>query len=352
MQNSFWVVLAGVLFFSGVSFVGYLVINNNTNKSISNLISSQSEVTILPTPSPVPFYEVTIPYLREREYKSQLGTLEKVSENSSYTSYLTSYDSDGLKINGLLTQPQGEVPNGGWPAIVFIHGYIPPEQYQTLTRYADHVDSLSRNGFVVFKIDLRGHGNSQGEAGGAYFSADYVMDTLNAYAALQSSSFVNPQKIGLWGHSMAGNVAMRSFSVKPEIPAVVIWAGAVYSYIDLNEYAISDSSYQPPKVITEKVQKRQELLSTYGAPKDGNLFWKQVAPTSYLNDLKGAIQLNHAVNDDVVDIRYSRNLNQLLNATKVVHELHEYPSGGHNISGNGFTKAMQNTVEFFQKYLK
>lgn len=93
-------------------------------------------------------------------------------------------------------------------------------------------------------------------------------------------------------------------------------------------------------------------MDTYGEPKDGNPFWDLVAATNYLNDFKSAIQLNHAVNDDVVGIGYSRGLNVLLDKTTIPHELNEYPSGGHNISNPGFTPAMQNTVNFFNKFLK
>lgn len=335
----------------------YFFLNRNLHLQTQKNIFTPMEVS----PSPIPFEEITIPYLRALEYKSSLGNLEKVSENSNYTSYLTSYDSDGLKINGLITQPKGTKPEGGWPAIVFIHGYIPPAQYQTLGRqYSDYVAFFARNNFVVFKIDLRGHGDSEGEPGGAYYSPDYIIDALNAYSALQSASFVNPQKIGLWGHSMAGNVVLRSMAAKPEIPAAVIWAGAGFSYLDLNQLGISDNSYQAPQDATERQRKRQILRETYGNPVDGNPFWKLVAPTSYLNDLKGVIALHHAVNDEVVSVEYSRNLNRLLNQqavtsgyeTPIVHEFHEYQSGGHNLSGNSFNQAMQRSVEFFEKYLK
>lgn len=94
------------------------------------------------------------------------------------------------------------------------------------------------------------------------------------------------------------------------------------------------------------------MRETYGEVKDGHPFWSLVAATNYLKDLKGAIQLNHAVNDNVVSIEYSRNLNNLLNQTSVPHELKEYQSGGHNLTGASFTEAMQNTVDFFNKYLK
>jgi len=314
--------------------------------------NSQVSVVASPSPSPFLFEELTIPFLRAKKYQSMLGDLEKYSDNGSYGTFLTSYSSDGLKINGLLTQPKGEKPIGGWPAIVFIHGYIPPVSYKTTEKYLDHVDFLARNGFVVFKIDLRGHGNSEGDGSGAYYSSDYIIDTLNAYSALQNANFVNPKKIGLWGHSMAGNVILRTLGVKGDIPAASIWAGAVYTYLDMTELGIQDGSYQPPSNQTERQRRRQLLRDTYGDPKDGNPFWKKVVATNYLSGIKGAIQLNHAIDDDVVSIEYSRGLNRILSGTNIAHELKEYPGGGHNISNPGFTPAMQETVNFFEKYLK
>lgn len=346
------IILAGVILMVLVLVAGYFLLSKSTAKPLAES-TSQTVGNIIPKPSqtPFPFEEMTIPYLRNRKYESKLGEMEKISESGSYTSYLTSYTSDGLKINGLLTKPDGQTPDGGWPAIVFMHGYIPPNQYQTLSRYVDHVNFLAREGFVVFKIDLRGHGDSEGEPGGGYYSSDYIIDVLNAYSSLQNSDFVNPNKIGLWGHSMAGNVLLRAMAAKPDIPAVVIWAGAGYTYLDLAEYGIQDASYQPQPSDSERQRRRQRLRDLYGDPKDGNPFWKQVAPTNYLEDLKGAIQLDHAVNDDVVSIEYSRNLNNILNQTKVPHELNEFPDGGHNITGSSFNGAMQKTVAFFKKYL-
>jgi len=315
---------------------------------------NQSLIQLFPKPSstPDPFIDLTIPYLRERKYQSALASLEKITQNSNYTSYLTSYTSDNLRVNGLLTIPLGQQPVTGWPAIVFVHGYIPPKQYATLEKYQDYVDFLARNGFVVFKIDLRGHGSSEGEASGAYYSSDYVIDTLNAQAALQSADFVNPNSVGLWGHSMAGNVVFRSLAARPQIPAVVVWAGAGYTYSDLREYRIGDASYQSPPTGSERARKRKILFDTYGEFDPENIFWLQVVPTNYLTDIKGAIQIHHATNDEVVSIEYSRNLKKILDATSIVHELYEYPSGGHNLTGSSFTQAMQRTVEFYRRHLK
>ena len=344
------------LFFSLVgillaSLVGLFLLINNSQTG-TDIIRNPLSIEALPSPSPFLFEELTIPYLRSREYKSSLGRLEKYSDNGNYTSYLTNYTSDGLKVNGLLTVPDGEKPESGFPAIVFIHGYIPPTTYSTVEKYVDYVNFLSRNGYVVFKIDLRGHGKSEGEPGGAYYSSDYVIDTLNAYSALQNSDFINPKKIGLWGHSMAGNIVLRGLAARSEIPAASIWAGAGFTYLDLSEYGIQDGSYRPPSENAARQRKRQLLREAYGDPSSGNPFWKLVSPTDYLKDYQGAIQLNHAINDEVVNIGYSRDLNQFLGTTNIPHELNELPSGGHNITDPSFTPAMQKTVEFFDHYLK
>ena len=164
-------------------FIGITLFANQISPNKSNLTHSSNTPT--PTPTPMKFRELTVPYLRERAYKSSLGKMNLLETNTTYKTYTTNYTSDGLKVNGLLTEPTGETPAGGWPAIVFVHGYIPPSLYETTgAPYSAYVDYLARNGFVVFKIDLRGHGNSEGKAGGGYYGSDYVVDTLNAYAAL------------------------------------------------------------------------------------------------------------------------------------------------------------------------
>lgn len=323
---------------------------SSNSKNTSPTVNFFNEVS--PSPTPFPFDELTIPYLRNRNYQSSLGELEERNETTSYTSYLTSYDSDGLRVDGLLTIPKGEEPESGWPAIVFVHGYIPPDEYRTTDNYSSYVDYLARNGFVVFKIDLRGHGSSEGEPMGAYYSSAYIIDTLNARAALQSADFVDEEAVGFWGHSMAGNVLFRSFVAKQDIPAIVIWAGAVYTYEDFEDYRIQDRSYEPPEEDSPRRQYRRELMDTYGEFDPDSEFWQKVVPTNYLDGVTGAIQINHAINDNVVDIRYSRNLMSVLGGTTIEHELNEYLAGGHNITSPAFGQAMSNTVSFFNEHLK
>ena len=333
----------------GVLLVALLIKTLYPKIAVAPILLTGQDSQFQPAPTPFEFQELTIPYLRNREYTSKLGELKQESQTTNFTSYLTNYDSDGFKVNGLLTIPNGEEPAGGFPAVIFVHGYIPPTLYRTRENYAAYVNYLANRGIMVFKIDLRGHDQSEGEANGAYYSSDYVIDVLNAYSALQADARVNKNKIGLWGHSMAGNVLFRAMAVQKNIPKIVIWAGAVYTYEDFGEFGIDDNSYRPPVDDSPRRRKRQELMDMYGEFNPESWFWQQVAATNYLDGVSSAVQVHHAVNDDVVGIGYSRNLMKVLDemGAGIQHELFEYQTGGHNISGAAFNQAMQRSTEFF-----
>ncbi len=338
-----------VVLFLGLMFAFYYVYDLKTkepgDKSVKELLQEKVEEVKNEKQEIVLFEEMTVPFLRDRTYESNLGELKLYQEKANYNSYLTSYTSDGLKINGLLTIPKGEVPSDGFPAVVFVHGYIPPTLYKTTEKYIEYVDYLAKNGIVVFKVDLRGHGSSEGEPGGAYYSSDYVVDVLNAYDAISELDYVNKSGIGLWGHSMAGNVVFRAAAVKKDIPTVVIWAGAVYSYSDFVKYGLSDNSYRPPEMNEQRQRRRQLLFDTHGQFSESSSFWSKVAAVNYIDEVSTKFFIHHAVDDNVVNVGYSRDLVTILEAKKVPYDYQEYGSGGHNINGASFSVAMKRTVE-------
>jgi len=277
--------------------------------------------------------------------------IEQALENgANYARYIASYLSDGFKIYGLLTIPFGDVPDGGFKAIVFNHGYIPPHLYVTTERYLAYVDTLALNGFVVFKIDLRGHGDSEGEARGSYFSPNYTIDAVAALRSLQKMAIIDPDGIGIWGHSMGGNLALRAMLVEPAFKAGVIWAGAVYSYTDFEQYAITDNSFVPQPNLSP-FSRRDEIFQTFGRPNAAEPYWQAVSLTNHLDLLHSPLQIHHATNDDVVNIGYSRDLAAVLQSAGKSYEYYEYDSGGHNIGSPAFETAMQRTVAFFLTHL-
>lgn len=313
-----------------------------------------------PTETEAPFEiggELTIEYLRGLVIEgSEITFEEELQRTIDYEQHLVRYISEGNKIYGLLTIPTGEPPEGGFKAIVFNHGYIPPVAYQTTERYVAYVDYLARNGFVVFKIDLRGHGRSEGEPSGSYFSPGYTIDAIAALKSLQRLDIVDPQGIGMWGHSMAGNLVLRAMLIEPEVKAGVIWAGAVYSYDDLGKYGIDDDTYRPPATPESEAtpgarRRSREILDAYGRPDTRIEYWRAVSLTENLTYLNSPLQLHHAGNDPVVNIGYSFDLAAALQENGKEYEFYSYEGGGHNLNSPYFERAMQRTVEFFRDNL-
>ena len=282
---------------------------------------------------------------------SEISIEQPLEPGANYDRYYVSYLSEGLKIYALLTIPQGDPPPGGWPGIVFNHGYIPPEQYRTTERYIAYVDNLARNEYIVFRIDYRGHDRSEGEARGAYGSSGYTADVLNAVAALQRFPLVDPQRIGMWGHSMGGYLTLRSMVISSEIKAGVIWAGVVASYPDmLTRWRRSDNP-TPTPLPSGPRRWRAEWVEQYGSPEENPEFWSSISANSYLADLSGPLQLHHGTADESVPLEFSETLYEQLQQAGQPAELYTYPDDNHNLSGF-FSMAMQRTIEFFDRYLK
>jgi dipeptidyl aminopeptidase/acylaminoacyl peptidase len=322
--------------------------------------SSTRTETQFPTETAIVFdigEEITINYLRNLEITgSEIKFEEQLIDRSNYHQHLVSYVSEGNKIYGLLTIPFVDPPDEGFKAIVFNHGYIPPAAYRTTERYTAYVDYLARNGFVVFKIDYRGHGISQGQPTGSYFSPGYTIDSITALKSLQMLDFIDSEGIGMWGHSMAGNLVLRAMLVESDIQAGVIWAGAVYSYDDFAKYGIDDNTYRPPATPeagdeSNPRRRSREIIEAYGWPDSSVDYWKAVSLTENIEFLNQPIQIHHAEDDFVVNIGYSFDLAAVLQQNTKEYELYLYEGGGHNLISPYFEQAMTRTVEFFKKNL-
>lgn len=342
---------------SGQATVDSLVLTHQPSITPSQTIAPTSTIMLTPTPTEIVFdlgHELTIDYLRELEITGSEITFEqKLADRSNYYQHLVSYISEGNKIYGLLTIPFGDPPEGGFKAVIFNHGYVPPSIYRTTERYDAYVNYLATSGFVVFKIDYRGHGNSEGEPQGSYFSPGYTIDTISALKSLQTLDIIDPQGIGMWGHSMAGNVTLRAMLIEPDIKAGVIWAGAVYSYDDFAAYGIDDTSYRPPATpeAGDTRRRSQVIFETYGRPDTGVLYWQAVSLTENIEYLTSPLQIHHAEDDTVVSINYSFDLAAVLRDAGKAYEFYTYEGGGHNLISPAFGTAMSRTVEFYREHL-
>ena len=355
-----WLVLIALLIINACG------INNPDSlpPSGSPAVDISSTVVTLPTltptatsiPTPIPTataipHPLEIDAMRAREYPGSDIVIEEVLDPGvNYSRYYVSYLSEGLKIYALMTVPTGEKPSTGWPVIIFNHGFISPDIYRTTERYIAYVDLIARSGYIVFRSDYRGHDRSEGEAGGAYSRPDYTVDVLNAVASMKRYVDADPNRIGMWGHSMGGYITLRSMVITDDIKVGVIWAGVVASYPDM----LTRWRRGTPSAITPTPSSRSwrfSLVQSYGSPEENPGFWSSISANSYLSDLSGPIQLHHGTADADVPLEFSELLfYQMIEADQYV-ELYKYEGDNHNIS-NYFSQAMQRTIEFFDRYLK
>ncbi len=319
--------------------------------SATPLPTATATVTATPTETPTPTpHPLTMQAMRARDYPgSDLVIEQTLDPGSNYYRYVASYLSDGLKIYGLLTVPYADPPEGGWPAIIFNHGFIPPTEYRTTERYVAYVNALATNGYVVFKPDYRGHGDSEGAASGGYSSPAYTVDVLNALASVQRYPGVDPEKMGMWGHSMGGHLTLRAMVTVESIKVGVIWAGVVGSYQDM----LTNWRRNRPFPTTSGRLSRigQELTDTYGTWDENPEFWASISPIDNVADISGPLQLHHGTADGDVPLEFSESLYQAMVAAGKEVEYFTYPDNDHNIS-QAFSSAMQRTVEFYDRFLK
>jgi len=328
---------------AGILFYKY----KNNNVLLENpLIKIDQVIDVVQHP-------LEVSYMRKQEYPgSEIMIEDELPAGSNYDRFLTSYQSEGLKIYALLTVPKGDAPEGGWPVIVFNHGYIPPAQYRTTERYVAYTDAFSRNGYVLFRPDYRGHGDSEGEPTGAYYSPGYTIDVLNAVSSIKKYPGVNPEKIGMWGHSMGGSITLRTMVTTSDVKVGVIWAGVVASYEDMATNWRRRTPFTP-SVQEQQVRRpgRQQLIDTYGDFGENPSFWESISPIFHVSEISGPVQIHHGTADAEVPVLFSERLRDAMQVAGKEVEMFTYEGDDHNLSAN-LGLALQRSVEFFDKYLK
>lgn len=161
-----------------------------------------------------------------------------LDDGPSYSAYLVSYQSSGLKIHAMIAVPDSDVPASGFPILIANHGFVPEPRKYGIT--ADGVDSrpgdyyravpelYASRGFLVVLPDFRGHNNSEGyEQIHAHNreSVDlYADDVVTLMSHLDEIALADLDRVFMWSHSMGGRVAMRALLATDIVKASSFWA--------------------------------------------------------------------------------------------------------------------------------
>jgi len=279
-----------------------------------------------PTSTPDHRFDNTIIGLRAHRFPGgKVRILETLESNSVYIRYLISYPSDGLTITGVLTRPKARKI---YPVIILNHGYYDPAEYTSGRGTEREAIYLARHGYLTIAPDYRNHGGSS--AGADPFHIGYAKDVLNLIGSLHTYPYADSSRVGIWGHSMGGGVALKAMVVSERIRAVVVFAPV--SADEADNMGVADQMHGPD-------------------PPVDRVTVKLISPINYLR-YAPPLQVHHGAADETVALAWSEKLAAAMDEAGRPCKLYVYPGQGHILKGNAWVQAMERTVQFFDQYVK
>jgi dipeptidyl aminopeptidase/acylaminoacyl peptidase len=304
----------------------------------------------LPSPTPIvtapptiatlaPYEEYTIDYLRKRTYgDGNIEVVEVMEDKDAFTRYLIRYPSDGLTIYGFINVPKGAGP---FPVLIALHGYVNEAEYQTLDYTTGLADALTEAGYIVIHPNLRNYPPS--DQGDDLFRVGFAVDVLNliqlvkmqaAHPELLNTAAVD--QIGLWGHSLGGNIILRVLTVSADVKAAVLYA-SISGDETKNAALFATITPSDPQVQTELVTSPVVIQG--------------ISPANYYRDITAPVQLYHGTDDAVVPLDWAlENCNGLRDAGVNTNCIY-YTDEDHTFRRRVQDDFYKTQLEFYRTYL-
>lgn len=144
---------------------------------------------------------------------------------------------DGARLAGTLTLPDGRGP---FPAVVTVTGSGLQDRDEHIRGvgadyrpFRDIADTLARRGIATLRFDDPGVGGSEPYPPDAT-PFDYAAIVRSALAYLRARSEVDPDRVGLLGHSEGGVVAPAVAATDGRLRALILLAGPAYTLERVN----------------------------------------------------------------------------------------------------------------------
>ncbi len=219
---------------------------------------------------------------------------------------------DGQRLHYRLTEPHGPMPEGGHPVIVSVYGG--PGVQRVKNEWPPLLlQLLSQHGYGVLELDNRGSGNRDRgfeapihrRLGGAE-----VRDQVVGARFLATLPWVNADRVGVFGHSYGGYLALMCLLQQPEVFRAAVAVAPV------TDWRLYDTHY------TER------YLETPEVNPDG---YRASAATGYAGQLRGPLLVIHGMADDNVLFTHSTRLFRTLQAHDLAFEMMAYPGSKHGL---------------------
>lgn len=163
-------------------------------------------------------------WLRRAGAPAQAEGTTAAADRAPYREEEISFTNGDVRLVGTLTLPPA---TGPFPAVVLISGSGPQDRDETLAGFRPFkliADYLGRHGIAVLRYDDRGVGGSSGSVFQAT-ARDFAADVASAVRLLRSRPEIDPNAIGLIGHSEGGIVAPLAAAESDDVQFIVLLAG-------------------------------------------------------------------------------------------------------------------------------
>jgi dipeptidyl aminopeptidase/acylaminoacyl peptidase len=222
---------------------------------------------------------------------------------------------------------------------------------------------LAEHGYITLASDYRSWGDS--DVGNSFFYSGLVIDVINLMNAVPSIEQADPERIGMWGHSMGGGVTMKALTIDTRIKAAVLYSPVSADFVDIIDRwgpgCFGDSvqgelivGCNSSDVIPEDLPQNLQDAYRFVASNEEEL--KKVSPFYHLDDVNIPIQIHYGTEDGKylsgTPPQWSVKLTQGLRDAGKQVELYQYEGEGHSFIGQPWFDFMGRTLRFFDTYVK
>lgn len=250
-----------------------------------------------------------------------------------------SIDNNGTQILGVLHRPMTENP----PVVLVLHGFA-SSKHGSNRCYVTLAEQLAQAGIATLRFDFRGSGDSEGSLDKASFE-DLISDAVAMAEYVSSVDGVDEGRIGFFGASLGGAIAVQASAQSQAAKALALWAP-----VASGELWFRDFMMHHPELLAGDPN---EAVGTYRGVNLSPLFREQFAQLFAYKTLAAMPELPllhmHGEGDDVVTIAHQEAFKKCAGP---ISKFITYPEEQHSLGyAKAFPDAIGETVAFFKEHL-